>query len=511
MNKKKALSLAVTLWLLGSCYEAGASGSYLSPNKLIRLDYFDAGQKVESEWLLEDLGPELMTSEATLPDWQKQQLTFAADYWDALLKHTATAAQPAVLDVTGESNDPSRSNNAGAVGCRTSVQIKGQEYKITSPNAVLNHGKQLEGEPAGLIYIGTNLFPPDAQPPQGSYETPLPQNSTASLATTMIHEIGHALGISSFKATPSGSDGLFFDDNLQLFASHLSDHVGVQAKPGMEIQTMNHAAESAEFFDLPGGFAETVNLKPPYFSGQHVQEVLGEGTKICTYNTLGQKLDQYVPGLPIVGNQVSPSDKEDDIDLSHIELRNSLMSHQQWRNHVTFMEAELALFQDLGYTIDRRDFFGRSLYADGQTIVNNAPFYARNADGTAYVTGTYNESPYGMGLHIYGSQNTVTQNAPLRTKGIAGVGIRVDGVGNTVTVGSGVNVQADGKNGNGILVAFGKDHTVTLAQGSKVTAAGEGGIGAAFDFGVNVMGSNSGSRASYGARYLADMIKTLSI
>ena len=513
MNKKKALSLAVTLWLLGSCYEAGASGSYLSPNKLIRLDYYDAGQKVESEWLLEDLGPELMTSEATLPDWQKQQLTFAADYWDALLKHTATAAQPAVFAVTGESNNPSKSNNAGAVGCRTSVQIEGQEYKITSPNAVLNHGKQLEGEPAGLIYIGTKMFPPDA--PQGSYDKPLPQNSTASLATIMIHEIGHALGISTFKATHSGSDGLFFDDNLQLFASHLYDHRDVQAKPYMEIQTVNHKtnydANSDEFFDLPGYFGETLKLKLPYFSGKHVQEVLGEETRIRTYNTYGLKLNQDVPGLPINGNEVVGPGYADHIELSHIELRNSLMSHQQWRNYVSFMEAELALFQDLGYTIDRRDFFGRSIYGDGQSIVNDAPYYARNGDGTAYVTGAYNESPYGMGLHIYGNYNNVIQNAPLMTKGIAGAGIRVDGIGNSVTVNSGVNVQADGKNGNGILVAFGKDHSVTLAEGSKVTASGEGGIGAAFDFGQNLIGTKYGSRASYAARYESGLLDASSV
>ena len=107
-----------------------------------------------------------------------------------------------------------------------------------------------------------------------------------------------------------------------------------------------------------------------------------------------------------------------------------------------------------------------------------------------------------MGLHIYGSENTVLQSAPLMTKGMGAVGIRVDGYGNNVTVNSGVNVQADGVNGNGILVAYGKDHNITLAQGSRVTAAGEGGIGAAFDFGQNSVGNEISARASYAARYL---------
>ena len=209
-------------------------------------------------------------------------------------------------------------------------------------------------------------------------------------------------------------------------------------------------------------------------------------------------------GCPVNGNE--GLDSEDLVDLSHIELRNGWMSHQVWRNYVSFMEAELAVLQDLGYAIDRRDFFGRSVYGDGRTIVNDVPYYARNADGTAYIAGAYNENPYGMGLHIYGSGNTVFQNAPLLTKGMAAVGIRIDGCGNDVAVSRGVNVQADGPNGNGILAAFGKDHRITLAEGSKVTAAGEGGIGAAFDFGQNSLGNEYGSRASYAARYASQYV-----
>ena len=291
-----------------------------------------------------------------------------------------------------------------------------------------------------------------------------------------------------------------------IFDSHLYDWRGVQARPGMEIQTVLHQAESAEYFDIPGYIVEDDTIRLPYFSGRYVQEVL-DGAELRTYDTFGAKIDQKVPGLPVTGNEALRGQVDDILDLSHSELRNSLMSHQLWRNYVSFMEAELALLQDLGYTIDRRDFFGRSVYGDGLTIENDAPYYARNADGTAYVAGAYNENPYGMGLHIYGNENTVFQNAPLMTKGMGGVGIRVDGYGNSVTVNNGVNVQADGLNGNGILVAYGKDHKITLAQGSRVTAAGEGGIGAAFDFGLNMNRDALGARASYAARYKEESYK----
>ncbi|MBQ9572993.1 MAG: autotransporter domain-containing protein [Acidaminococcaceae bacterium] len=486
-QKKKAI-LARTI-VLGLCLmtpwsRAEAVTSHTTPNGLIRLDYYGAGESFTS-------GENIWTSDGTLPDWQKERINLAADYWDGLLKHTSTARQPAVLAVVSDDTY----NNASGHGYPAAVMVEGKPVIVTGPNAVLNHGMTLteNAEPAARIKIGAVMFPTDASPHH--YDTPLPQDSTACLTPNMIHEIGHAMGLD---AVINYSVPAFYEYPF-LYDSHLYDWRGVQARPGMEIQTVNHRASAAEYFDLPGYFMEDDTTRLPYFSGEHVQDVL-QGAQLCNYDPVGYKRNQSVPGIPINGNETFPGDG-DSIELSHIELRNGLLSHQKWRNYVSPMEAELALFQDLGYTIDRRDFFGRSVYGDGLTIVNDAPYYARNADGTAYVNGAYNKNPYGMGLHIYGSENTVFQNAPLMTKGMGAVGIRVDGYGNNVTVNNGVNVQADGVNGNGILIAYGKDHNITLAQGSRVTAAGEGGIGAAFDFGQNYLGNNEAARASYAVRY----------
>ena len=491
-KKKLLVALLTGLCLVTPWNRADAVTSYTTPNGLFRLDYYGAGESITGKWYLENFLEEdkvFLTSQGALPDWQKERLNVAADYWDGLLKHTKTTKQPATLAVTVNK----LYDNAAGQGSYTEAEAGGQTISIDTPNAVLNHGKVLTEEdgPAGLIVIGTPMFPADGE--QGRYDTPLPQNSTASLAPIMIHEIGHAMGIISSAVYETQ-----FSENANLYDSHLYDWNGEQAKPGMEIKTPNHSVESEPYFDMPESYYDFATGKSPYFSGRHVDEVL-EGAKLHSFNYWGQKQEWKVPGLPVLGNE---SDPEDYISLCHIELRNGLMSHQFWRNYVSFMEAELALFQDLGFTIDRRDFFGRSVYGDGLTIVNSNPYYARNADGTAYVAGAYNENPYGMGLHIYGDRNTVFQNAHLMTKGMGAVGIRVDGVGNSVTVNNGVNVQADGLNGNGILVAFGKDHRVTLAEGSRVTAAGEGGIGAAFDFGQNLIGYEDGARASYAVRYL---------
>ena len=428
--KKRTIltALALGLWLLTPWHRAEAVTSYATPNGLFRLDYYGTGESFTGKWYEEnmiDYGEDApyeyerdkryMTSDGELPDWQKEQLNFAADYCDALLKHTKTAKQPATLAVTVKDE----LYNAAAEGSNTDVEINGQSVGVPSPNAVLNHGKILTAEdgPAGFMVLGTPLFPPDGE--QGRYDMPLPQDSQSGLASTVIHEFGHALGFWTSDAPLTR-----FSEKSYLYESHLYDWRGVQAQPGMEIRTPNREAATEPYFDLPKYINDRPNAAIPYFSGQHVSDVL-EGEELRTYNYFGIKLDQKVPGLPVNGNE--GVDSEDYVDLTHIELRNSLMSHQSWSNYMSFMEAELAALQDLGYTIDRRDFFGRSVYGDGRTIVNDAPYYARNADGTAYIAGTYNKNPYGMGLHIYGSGNTVIQNAPLMTKGMAAVGIRIDG------------------------------------------------------------------------------------
>lgn len=60
------------------------------------------------------------------------------------------------------------------------------------------------------------------------------------------------------------------------------------------------------------------------------------------------------------------------------------------------MEAELALLQDMGYQIDRRNFFGFSLYGNGQTLVNRNGYFQRNQQADGYLAGQYNTANLGL-------------------------------------------------------------------------------------------------------------------
>ena len=236
-----------------------------------------------------------------------------------------------------------------------------------------------------------------------------------------------------------------------------------------------------------------------YFTGENVEQVL------TTYNAAEGKDElakiawpdgsevQPVPGLPLNGYEGDEPTPE----LSHIELQNANMSHQNYRNWCNFTEAELAILQDLGFNVDRRAYYGKSIYNSGIEYVNEQGFYNRIQDenNNWYYGTDPNTTMHGTGLHIYGSNNIVTQKGTILADGFAANGIRVDGVGNKVTIAS--DISAKNVGGNGLLVAYGKEHEITLNAGKSIEATGADGVAARFDFGSNELGDQAGYRGSY--------------
>ena len=330
--------------------------------------------------------------------------------------------------------------------------------------------------------------------------------SAVSLQVVLYHEIAHALGIICGKKDEDENENeagntnkkyVFSDlpEGSNNFDSHLVDQNGKYAAEGQEIS----CSDGAGVFFVENLDADKLSATSTagrvYFVGENVSEVLG-GT--------GEKVKKFqnVDGIPILGWENGRP------DFSHINLARGLMSHHNYRSYTALMEAELAIMQDIGYDIDRRNFFGRSIYSDGNgasdnPFKNTQGYFARNAAGTAYEIGKANTATLGIGLHIYGSGNNILQtdegkgdgSADLLACGTGGAGIRIDGVCNTVAVDKGVTVSADGENGRGVLVAYGHDNRVVID--GTVTAAGAGGDGVRFDFGSNSMGGNEEYRGSY--------------
>lgn len=320
----------------------------------------------------------------------------------------------------------------------------------------------------------------------------LPDNGDGfHLPATIVHELTHALGIlTQVSKTPNGHYA-FMSDYFGLWSQGLRDSNGKQAESGMTISIGGTEYDGDFVLDNDSLYSGV------YFTGDHVQEVLGEGTTLSFPEIGLEQYEKLVPGLPVNGAEpdsnggISP-------ELSHIELQNGLLSHQNWRNWTIPMEAELAALQDVGLKFDRKQLFGYSIYASGSEdklneLINTNGYYAR--ENEQWLVGTPNETPLGIGLHIYGSYNKVTQAADILTVGEDAVGIRVEGVGNHLTIDKSISIKSDGIRGAALLVSYGRDHTINLA--GDTSALGEHGIAARFDFGDNILGNKAEYRGSW--------------
>jgi Uncharacterized protein with a C-terminal OMP (outer membrane protein) domain len=259
----------------------------------------------------------------------------------------------------------------------------------------------------------------------------LQESGGVSLTGVFIHEFGHGMGI-------LGIDQYVFDEDGKKY--HAMDEMAM--------------------------LSDRSNPEAPLFLGSQATAVYGD--LVWGGNNVSRTLPLNYEGGAT--------------DLGHFTIHNLNMTHVQFRNYTGFMEVELAAIQDLGYAIDRRNFFGKSVYVDNQTLVNEDGFFLRR-DGQ-YVPGEYNTSSYGLGLHVFASCVNITQKGDLLTKGYAGAGIRSDGSNNHVIIDKGVKVHANGDNGTGLLVAYGSNSSVT--HRGDLQALGRNGIAARFDLGYNL-------------------------
>lgn len=394
----------------------------------------------------------------------------ATQYWAELIE-AVPGQNPAIINV-GTYEDPGASALSLLAPSDSNPGTKVQAAITNKAPGELHLGAH------GYINVGRMNWAAGAYTPSQIVLTP-----ELNMTSVMIHETAHAMGIASnvFFTTPDPSSHkklMWMPDQLSLWNSHLYDDNHQQARPGQII----YCALCENYTEDPDGIPLTPDQifdarnDNVYFAGQHVRSVL----------------DGAMPGVPLT---LYGGDHLDIPVWSHLELKNSLMSHQRYRNYTNLMEAEVAVLQDLGYQIDRRNFWGYSVYGDHRQLMNDNPFFARNASGTAYLPNTYNTAALGLGLHVYGNHNTIVQRADLLSRGAGGGGVRVDGQGNSLTILPGTRVHANGAYGRGVMFAYGKDHTFT--HRGDIEALGERGIAASFDFGHNGAGDADEYRGSY--------------
>ncbi|WP_029541619.1 autotransporter outer membrane beta-barrel domain-containing protein [Selenomonas sp. AB3002] len=337
-------------------------------------------------------------------------------------------------------------------------------------------------------------------------DTVLPTNEQAAdFVGCFRHELVHALGVSASieycdwngkEATEKVTyvDGVsrlalvrFTNtEDKEFWNRHLVDQNGNHGKPGMMIVSTEgfkllkaknpDLKESDCFIVDPGNFA--------YFVGDNVTDALAG----ATFNG--------VSGIPTNAFEMkrNGSAYKEDFEGSHFQTAG-VQSHRSYTNYTAFMEVELAALQDLGYDFDRKAYFGRSVYGNGLTIDNTQGYSARNSNGTAYLENTYSQVPLGIGLHVYGTNNNITQSADILTQGAGATGIRVDGEGNTINVPASTEIHGDGYRGKGILFAYGCHQNLNLA--GNVTANGAGGNAVEFNFGSSSNGALDEYRGSY--------------
>ncbi len=487
------------------------------------------GRMANGKYLFDPAGYELS---ATLKDATKS----ATSYWIDILGSRAKNNQPWQIFVTTQKNE----QNAYATTLTFSQEEDKKDITIIPENyaaRLLQTGAPLDTVSAetsdgnsyispgtysvSMILIGQHLGANrdgaiDGWWVDSDNDTVLPQNEQAAdFASVIRHELGHALGINvqtenidengnpiASGDTPRTERGeyllRFHKDTTSenSWNMHLVDQNLNPAKPGMQIITTARFEElkandptlkKSDFFIVDNQTIDkglTGAQGNAYFIGDNVTEALGGATM------------NGVSGLPVKAWEAKYDENHNIVygfDGSHLETPG-MMSHHDYRNYTTFMEVELAAMQDLGYDLDRKAYFGRSIYGDGLTLTNNEGYSARNSNGTAYIN-EYSTIPLGVGLHIYGSKNNVTQAANILTQGEGAAGVRVDGIENNLAISQGTEIHSDGKNGIGVLVAYGRGHNIS--HEGVVSASGEGGAGVRFDFGSNLLGVIGEYRGSY--------------
>lgn len=348
-------------------------------------------------------------------------------------------------------------------------------------------------QPSGSVYLGPA--------PGASYDysplAVLPAHALgSSRISTILHELAHSAGMAIIET----GDYLGFECPNGWCHTAFTEKLTFNGNP---IKAGSSLSGLVSFDSMPANLQTELNKVRWYlgysgigFQGKNVREVIGEETvmyfpdEVTDSEDAVQKAISVTGAIPVLGAEMG------NLDFSHLELQNGLLSHQSWRNWGTFMEAELAMLQDLGYQLDRKRFFGTSIYASGIEYTVGQAFWARN-DREEWIKDQPSQQTNAVGVHVYGSRSKVTVAADQLADGAGSIGVRVDGSANQLSVNENALISANGTGGIGMAFTYGRSHTLLLE--GKVQALGSGGSALVFDFGGSILGDENQVRGSWTA------------
>ncbi|MBQ7586146.1 MAG: autotransporter outer membrane beta-barrel domain-containing protein, partial [Desulfovibrionaceae bacterium] len=385
--------------------------------KFIELEFADKGEKFEEEE---------KKAFRTLSKSEKNDIARAGDLWANIFSPFNKNKSPVYFRVT-----PTNDKDNASCGCDYNDPKK--VFAMASSQEAIIFGKKQKrtgGIEAGIFKSSKNNL---------LYSH---LSNDTDYVGIYFHELGHGFGIDSRETDDlNKKNSKYIITKLNVYDQHLFDKYGTQYAIGLKLVDKDPGKATPGVFYVGPKTSSGVRFK-----GEHLAQVMGNNDGVIIEGTEGKRDGKTV------------------YDLSHIEFEHSLMSHQDYRNYNTFLEPEFAMLEDLGYKIDRKNFYGYTVFGDNQTLVNKLGFFARNEKGNAYLVGVPNKAIMGVGLHIYGKHNDVTQANDLLASGEGAVGIRIDGSNNTLKIDPEILIAADGLNGTGLLAAYGKNHKI-VTQG----------------------------------------------